>query len=154
MQTQLVCVVGRRLIDNPSLTTARKLYHYLTSTIIHCNKSAKMWLQVKLSSSRSDENFGFIKIWLSTPYSRTTNVFSRLSRSWIWIKIRLTDFIQSSLTSFGYAVLAICPGGIRQKLVLGGVVHKIIIWRFSFSRFLSYKTSESVESSQGMMGHT
>ena len=72
-----------------------------------------------------------------------TTVFSRLSRSWIWIKIFLADSIQSSFTLSVWA------------LAIRGGVLIIIIWRWSsFVRMSIYKISESAESPQRRKGHT
>lgn len=106
-----------------------------------------MRLQPKLPSE-SIEDFGFNKIRLSKSKPRTTNVFSKLSRSWICNKIRLTDAIQtpSSLNQGS------CRVG---KMLIGSDVYKITVWRwFSFSSWLSYKTSESTETSQRRKEHT
>ena len=132
------CVVRSRLIKNYIIM------HYKTL------QQARNYLE--LPSSKSTEDFGFITIRLSLLFesSRMTIVFSRLSQSWMWIKIRFAVSIQSSITLSVRAPIS----WVVACQNFGGIV-KIIVWRcFNLFSTYIYKTSESAESSQRRMGHT
>ena len=95
----LLVIDGGELVHVNKLTTAIKSYYRTLQ-----EASNTTWLEAKkillpIQNASDSEDFGFSKIRLSLPSSSSiTTVFSRLSRSWMSIKISLADSIQYSFT--------------------------------------------------------
>lgn len=88
-------------------------------------------------------SIGFIDICLSPSESLITSVFSRLSRSWMWIKMCLTVSIQSSFDLSSRAFRS--PAGDRKiSDISDDFQHTMIVWRwFSFLRISIYKNKRN-----------